>query len=150
MLRLIWWIRRDLRLEDNTALAAALTNAAEVIPVFVLDDKLLSSPRVQGPRIAWMLDGLHALDTNLRHYGSSLVIRRGDPASELLAVCQESQAEDVYFNRDYSPYAVRRDQAVIQALSSAGSRVRTFKDAVIHEADELANGSLPPWTVTRT
>ena len=68
MTRLIWWIRRDLRLEDNTALTAALKNADEVIPVFVLDKRLLASPRVQGPRIAWMLDGLRALDTTLRRY----------------------------------------------------------------------------------
>ena len=41
MSRRIWWIRRDLRLEDNTALVAGLTNAAEVIPIFVLDNYLL-------------------------------------------------------------------------------------------------------------
>jgi len=139
MSRLIWWLRRDLRLEGNTALAAAIAKADEVIPVFVLDDRLLASPRVQGPRIAWMLDGLHALAAELRRYGSSLVVRRGSPASELLALCQESQADGVYFNRDYSPYATRRDQAVIQALTGTGFRVKTFKDAVLHEPGEVAS-----------
>jgi deoxyribodipyrimidine photolyase len=41
MSRRIWWIRRDLRLADNTVLVAALTNATEVIPVFALDSYLL-------------------------------------------------------------------------------------------------------------
>ncbi|MCB0130143.1 MAG: deoxyribodipyrimidine photo-lyase, partial [Caldilineaceae bacterium] len=32
----IWWIRRDLRITDNQALAAALAAGNEVLPVFVL------------------------------------------------------------------------------------------------------------------
>lgn len=40
----LWWIRRDLRLEHNVALGAALENAERVIPIFVLDPTLLRSP----------------------------------------------------------------------------------------------------------
>jgi deoxyribodipyrimidine photolyase len=36
----IWWIRRDLRLSDNQALAAAMQQANTVIPVFILDPRL--------------------------------------------------------------------------------------------------------------
>ncbi|HEV2403868.1 MAG TPA: deoxyribodipyrimidine photo-lyase, partial [Ktedonobacterales bacterium] len=92
MSRAIWWIRRDLRLEDNTALDAALAHADEVIPLFILDDRLLVSARLSGPRVAWMLDGLSALDADLRRRGSSLVVRRGDPARELLAICADAGA----------------------------------------------------------
>lgn len=145
--RVIWWIRRDLRLDDNAALTAALDDGDEVIPVFVLDDRLLSMRRVQGPRIAWMLDGLHALAADLRRIGSSLVVRRGDPEAELLAVCCESGAQDVYFNRDYSPCAARRDRRVTQALTSAGIAAHSFKDAVIHEADEVLTALGAPYTV---
>ncbi|MEP7289960.1 MAG: deoxyribodipyrimidine photo-lyase [Chloroflexota bacterium] len=140
MKRLIWWCRRDLRLADNTALNAALNDADEVIPVYVLDDKLLSLPRVQGPRIAWMLDGLRILDSDLRRHGASLVLRRGDPVVELIAVCRESDASRVYFNRDYGPYATERDQAVMVALQSQGFEVQSFKDLVIHELPEVVTG----------
>ncbi|MCC7209877.1 MAG: deoxyribodipyrimidine photo-lyase [Anaerolineae bacterium] len=136
MRRLIWWVRRDLRLDDNTALAAALDDADEIVPVFVLDDRLLSLPRVRGPRIAWMLDGLRALNADLCRYESSLVVRRGDPAQALLAVCRECGAHGVYFNRDYSRFATQRDQRVTRALRDAGLAVSSFKDAVIYEAGE--------------
>ena len=33
----VWWIRRDLRLTDNQALAAALDAAEQVIPLFIVD-----------------------------------------------------------------------------------------------------------------
>ncbi len=39
----IWWIRRDLRLADNQALQAAMNNSRLVLPVFILDPKLLDS-----------------------------------------------------------------------------------------------------------
>jgi len=37
----ILWFRRDLRVHDHPALAAALERADEVVPVYVLDDVLL-------------------------------------------------------------------------------------------------------------
>jgi deoxyribodipyrimidine photo-lyase len=136
--RVIWWIRRDLRLTDNVALHTALASAAEVIPVFVLDDRLLNAPRLRGPRTAWMLDGLRALDSDLRADGARLIVRRGDPAGMLIRMCQETGAEEVYFNRDYGPFATQRDKAVGRALREAGYTVRSFKDLVIHEVDEIA------------
>jgi len=145
--RLLWWIRRDLRLTDNTALSAALMDAEQVIPVFVLDVTLLRSPRVRGPRIAWMLDGLRQLDSDLRKHGVSLVIRRGDPARELVTLCREAQADGVYFNRDYSPYAVRRDAQIVDALNSAGYVARSFKDLVIHESSEVVSKQGKPYGV---
>ena len=50
----IWWIRRDLRMSDNQALAAALHQAEVVIPVFILDPKLLESPLVSQQRLAFL------------------------------------------------------------------------------------------------
>lgn len=61
----IWWIRRDLRLTDNQALAAALAHADQVVPVFVLDPKLLHSQSVGEKRLAFLLGGLHVLATDI-------------------------------------------------------------------------------------
>jgi deoxyribodipyrimidine photolyase len=61
----LWWIRRDLRLSDNQALAAALAQAGQVIPVFVLDPALLSSPYVGDKRVAFLFGGLRQLDADL-------------------------------------------------------------------------------------
>ncbi|MFM7172034.1 MAG: deoxyribodipyrimidine photo-lyase, partial [Caldilinea sp.] len=64
----IWWIRRDLRLDDNQALSAALQQGESVIPLFVLDPRLLG---VAGAaRVAFLYAGLRALDGALRRRGS--------------------------------------------------------------------------------
>lgn len=71
----LWWIRRDLRLTDNQALAAALAYADRVAPVFVLDPALLNSPCVGPKRVAFLLSGLRVLDADLRARGSRLIVR---------------------------------------------------------------------------
>jgi len=147
MKRIIWWCRRDFRLKDNTALSMALQDAEEVLPVFVLDDRLLYSARVRGPRLAWMLDGLRVFDADLRQHGARLIVRRGDPAAELAALCRETGAEAVYLNRDYSPYATRRDAQVAAVLNKTGFLVETFKDLVIHEQGEIRGQQGKPYEV---
>lgn len=141
MRRIIWWLRRDFRLHDNSALTAALHDSDSVIPLFVLDDKLLRSTRVQGYRLAWLLDALNEMKAALRKHGADLLIRRGEVIAEVIRAAREADVEAVYFNRDYSPYAVKRDQAVIAALAANGIGAKAFKDAVIHEAAEVRSAT---------
>ncbi|HRA68046.1 MAG TPA: deoxyribodipyrimidine photo-lyase [Caldilinea sp.] len=112
----IWWIRRDLRLTDNQALAAALAHADQVVPVFVLDPKLLHSQSVGEKRLAFLLGGLHALATDIAARGGCLIVRSGEPAQVLARLCQECAAVAIYAERDVSPYATARDVAVKEAV----------------------------------
>jgi deoxyribodipyrimidine photo-lyase len=112
----VWWVRRDLRLTDNTALTAALSASEAVLPIFVLDRRLLQSRYNGEKRTAFLLAGLRALDADLRARGSRLLVRSGDPAQVLTQVCAETQAAAVFAARDYSPFAVRRDAEVAAAL----------------------------------
>jgi len=112
----IWWIRRDLRLTDNQALAEALRSANTVIPVFILDPKLWSSEFVGPARLAFLLDGLRALDASLRERGSKLILRQGDPLEILTTLYAETHAEGIFTEEDYSPYARQRDEKVALSL----------------------------------
>ena len=112
----VWWIRRDLRLTDNQALHGALAAAAEVVPLFVLDRRLLQSAYASSKRTAFLLAGLHALDADLRARGSRLIVRAGDPAEELARAAGDAGATAVWAERDHSPYAVARDATVAATL----------------------------------
>lgn len=119
----IWWIRRDLRLRDNEALAAALRQATRVIPVFILDPVLLDGPTASATRTAFLFDGLRALDGELHARGSRLVVRRGRPVDELRRLSAETGATAIFAEEDYSVYARRRDieVAAVLPLVMAGS-----------------------------
>ena len=112
----LWWIRRDLRLGDNQALAAALAAAGQVVPVFVLDPALLASPYTGDKRLAFLFDGLRSLDADLRQRGSRLVLRQGDPVDELARLRDETGAEAIFAEADVTPYARRRDERMAAQL----------------------------------
>ncbi len=113
----LWWIRRDLRLEDNQALQAARENADQVLPVFVVDPDLVHSQRMGQARLRFLWDGLRILQRDLRERGADVVIRKGDPVQIIPALVKECAASMVYAEEDFSPYARRRDRAVAEQVS---------------------------------
>ena len=125
----IWWVRRDLRLNDNDALRAALAHSTGVVPVFVLDPTLLAASDVSTKRVAFLFGGLRALDADLRARGSRLIVRRGDPAAELARLVAEAGAQALYAEADPWPYGRRRDVAIAAQLPlrlAPGLTVRPF------------------------
>jgi deoxyribodipyrimidine photo-lyase len=115
-MNVIWWIRRDLRLHDNEALAHTLAQGTAVFPVFILDPALLNSKYVGEKRLAFLYGGLHQLDTGLRQHGSRLIVRRGQPQEALRRLLAECQSSLIVAEADHGPYAKARDTAVAATL----------------------------------
>ncbi len=136
----IWWVRRDLRLRDNQALSAALRESAGVLPVFILDEKLLARPAEM--RKGFLFAGLRALDGDLRRLGSRLIIRRGDPLAELSCLAAECGAGSVFAEEDLSPYALRRDAAIAQKLD-----LRLTHGLGVHPVSAVVRSDGRPYTV---
>jgi deoxyribodipyrimidine photo-lyase len=113
----IWWVRRDLRRQDNPALNAAAA-AGPVLPVFVLDDALWGP--AGDARRAFLVASLRALDESL---GGHLVVRHGDPVVELPRIAGEVEAATVVAAADFGPYGHGRDQRTDEALTAAGVSV---------------------------
>ena len=106
----LWWIRRDVRLDNNPALEAAGKTGFAVLPVFILDGRLCRKP--ENRRQRFLMQALADLRKQLRGNGSDLLIREGRPEEVLPALVQETAAERVYAEEDYSPFARRRDAAL--------------------------------------
>lgn len=138
----IWWVRRDLRLTDNQALAAALGHADEVIPVFILDPTLLASTYVGSKRMAFLLEGLRRLDSGLRACGSRLILREGDPREELAALRAETGTSVVFAEEDISPYARHRDARVAKDLP-----LHLVSGLTVHPAGAVLKADGTPFTV---
>ena len=135
----IWWIRRDLRLHDNLAMQAALSEGS-LLPVFILDPVLLS--KEAAPRQGFLFAGLCQLDQDLRARGSRLLIRRGDPLEELARLKDESGVASIHAAEDYTPYARRRDELVARALP-----LRLHAGLTVHHPLVLRKPDGRPYTV---
>ena len=122
------WLRRDLRLGDNPAFAAATSRGDEVTVLFVLDPDLFERA---GPfRQIALASHLDALDERLAERGGRLRVEHGDPTSVVPQVAAQLDATGVHWNTDLTPYAARRDAAVSAAL---GDRVHTHWGTLVHE-----------------
>jgi deoxyribodipyrimidine photo-lyase len=119
----IAWFRRDLRLDDNPAWAAATAEHGRVLPLYVVDPALLD--RAGSRRASRLLGDVAALDDRLAEVGGRLCVRIGEPAATVAAEAVARGAAAVHANADVTPYATRRDTAAAAALERAGVAWRT-------------------------
>lgn len=147
MQTIIHWFRRDFRITDNTGLHEAWSLSQTLVPVFIWDDAILRSPDVGPARVQFLLKSLEALARNLEQLGHRLIVRHGDPATELAKLALETKASAIFTNRDYEPYAVARDRKVATSLYGQGVSFQSFKDSVVWEGREVLTKSGEPYTV---
>ena len=115
----IVWHRRDLRIHDHRALAAALDNCARVIPVFILDDAILKHPLTSMDRVRYMFESLSDLRDAYARRHCKLVLRHGTPHEELVRLCRETGATQIYFHEDTDrKYGRERDDALAGRIGS--------------------------------
>ena len=117
--RSIFWFRRDLRLGDNPALLSAIAEGEEVLPIFILDPKLIKT--AGSKRLAYLGQSLRLLDESL---GNNLHVIAGDQITVLNDLIKKYQVGSVHISAEYEPYGAKRDAAIEESgikLTRTGS-----------------------------
>lgn len=143
----IVWLRRDLRLEDNTALHHALESGLPILPIFIFDDQILELLPDNDPRVNFIYDRLELMNNSLKSYNSGILIKKGKVSEVWNELLKEYDVSGVFFNRDYEPYARKRDAAITDLINASGAEVKTYKDQVIFEENEVLKDDGKPYTV---
>ena len=107
----VLWLRRDLRLADSPALLAARDDAAEVLPLFVLDPALRGPSGA--PRLAFLYRCLRELEERT---DGRLRVLAGRPEQVVPRVARQVEATGVHVSSDHGPYGRARDGRVADAL----------------------------------
>ncbi len=140
------WLRHDLRLDDNPALAAAAARGA-VVPVFIWAPEE-EAPWEPGAASRWWLhQSLEKLTAAFQKAGAPLVIRRGPSLDALRTLAREASATHVAWNRRYEPAAVKRDTAIKKALLADGLQVESFNGSLLFEPMHVATKEGKPYQV---
>lgn len=143
----ILWFRRDLRLADNPALASALRECQQVVPVYI-DAPDEEAPWQPGAASRWWLhESLRALSGRIEARGSRLIIRRGHSLGVLRALIANTGATHCYWNRLYEPAAMARDRAIKQVLRGQGVHCQSHNAALLLEPWELKTAAGAPYRV---
>jgi len=142
-----FWFRRDLRLEDNVGLFFALESKYPVIPLFIFDEAILDSLPKNDARVGFIHESLSKINSQLQEMGSSLLVKKGKTQDIWRALLQEFDVKEVFFNKDYEPYAIKRDLAICKLLEANKTSTFLYKDQVIFEEKEITKSDGLPYTV---
>src|SRR3954471_622397 len=143
----IVWLRRDLRVHDHPALWTAVHEHDRVLPLFVLDERMLAGRFASGPRTAFMLGCLRELADALEERGGGLCVREGLPEQVVPELARDIGAQAAYWTSDVSPFARRRDGAVTEALEEGGIDARPGPGNYCADVSRPRTGSGAPYTV---
>ena len=142
-----FWFRRDLRLEDSVGLFYALESKYPVIPLFIFDEAILDSLPKNDARVGFIHDSLSNINQKLQELGSSLLVKTGKTNAIWQVLLKEFDVKEVFFNKDYEPYAILRDLAICELLEANKISSFLYKDQVIFEEKEITKADGLPYTV---
>jgi deoxyribodipyrimidine photo-lyase len=142
----IWWLRRDLRLDDNPALISAIEDG-NVVPVYIHAPEE-EAPWVPGAAsLAWLRQALTELAADLEALGSGLIVRSGPTGDALAKLVSETGATSVHWNRLYDPAVITRDAVLKGALREQGLRAESHNAALLIEPWQIATATGAPYRV---
>lgn len=144
----ICWLRRDLRLFDNTALFYALKNPNPTLLLFIFDKNILSDLEDRSDkRVAFIYETLHLLNKAAKANGSSILVLYDTPLAAFNKIKEEYSIKNIYINHDYEPYSIQRDEAIKNFAKQHQINFHSFKDQVIFEKSEVLKPDNSPYTV---
>ena len=143
------WFRRDLRLNDNPALNAAIATGAPVVPIFIWSPKEEGDWAWGGASLWWFHHSLKSLSADLeRLTGSKLAVIQSKSAEAALErLREELNPSALYWNRRYEPHVIERDSKIKASFKSQGVDVQSFNGALLFEPHEVQNKSGNPFKV---
>lgn len=140
--------RRDLRLDDNRGLMRVLRECTEVMPVFIMNEQQLLGSRNRyksDSAVEFMSQSLGSLDKELREHSSRLrsyMVRKGNTELKLLeGLIKKMEISVVGWNRDYTPYARKRDANIVKLCGRLGVEAIEEEDYLLHPVGSILTGT---------
>lgn len=134
----IVWFRQDLRLGDNPALTEAVKSGAHIVPLYILDDENAGDFKMGAASRLWLHHSLKSLNNDLDGH---LVLLKGDAFRVLTEFAQKVKADNVYWNRCYEPWRIKRDKVIKDTLSDLDIEARSFNGSLLWEPWEVVKKS---------
>ena len=132
--RSIIWFRRDLRISDHPALVAALSESDEIVPVFIIDSKLIERTGSNG--LAYLAQSLQHLDASL---DKKLQVIAGQPIDVLKKLQEKYNAQSVHISAEYEPVSAAQDAEIEKSgikLVRTGSAYAVAPGRVLKPSDQ--------------
>lgn len=144
----IFWFRRDLRINDNHGLWAALKDDNVVLPLFIFDPAILDRLEDhRDARVEFIHNSLLELKSNIQSRGGDLCVLHAQPLEAFKNLQTQYTIRAIHTNHDYEKYGSDRDDVIMRWAESQQIKFHTYKDQAIFEKNEVLSGQGTPYTV---
>lgn len=140
----IHWFRRDLRVEGNQALHENIrANGGRTVCLFCFDSQFLSRDDFSNNRFAFFLETIEALKSDLQAIGADLLVVDSRPQEAFAEIVKAARASGisspslVTWNRDYEPFARKRDSDMEEFFVNQSISHKNFRDHLLFEPTEV-------------
>jgi deoxyribodipyrimidine photo-lyase len=142
----LFLFRNDLRLNDNSALSAALNSGQAVILLYVLDDSSGNNWPIGSASKWWLHHSLISLDADIKKLGGKLIIRKGSTVKILDEIIKKANVDKLYFSRTYEP-AQRDTEEAIYSKWHEQIQIKRYGGYLLFEPEQIRTGNDSPYKV---
>ncbi|QQR49835.1 deoxyribodipyrimidine photo-lyase [bacterium] len=146
--RALFIFRRDLRLNDNTGLLAALEQTEEVVPCFIFDPRQVDDNEYKSENaLRFMIESLNDLADQLKHKHGRLYLFYGKSEDVVKKLCTQLKLDAVFINQDYTPFSIKRDHALERVCKSQDVAFQAHADVLLHAPEKSLKKDGKPYTI---
>lgn len=144
----IFWFRRDLRLDDNIGLYHALQSQYPVLPIFIFDNDILKNlDNKRDRRVDYIYQAAKSINQELKSVNSRLEVFNGKVMNAFIKLEDNYELKAIFCNRDYEPYTIKRDTEIYNYFKKKNIPFLAYKDQVIFDKNDVLKDDGKPYTV---
>lgn len=144
----IFWFRRDLRLDDNIGLYHALQSQYPVLPIFIFDNDILKNlDNKRDRRVDYIYQAAESINQELKSVNSRLEVFNGKVMNAFIKLEDKYELKAIFCNRDYEPYTIKRDTEIYNYFKKKNIPFLAYKDQVIFDKNDVLKDDGKPYTV---
>ena len=138
----LFLFHRDLRIKDNIGLLAACSQCKKTYTTFIFTPEQVgkSNSYKSDNAVQFMIESLEELGETIHSEGGEFITLYGKTTPLIKYLISELNIDCVFFNRDYTPYALKRDSDLQQLCTRMNIKCETYQDYYLHEPGTVKNG----------
>ena len=143
----IFIFRRDFRIHDNLALNSLIKDCGNkgIYPIFIFNPAQIypkNNPYFSNNCVQFMIESLDDLDKNIH-----VNYYEGVDIDILTKLSSKYKIKSIAYNKDYSPFATKRDSIIEEWANNNGIRIITEEDYTLYNMGTIQNNQNKPYQV---
>jgi len=134
---------RDFRITDNIGLLEACSQCKHVYTCFIFTPEQVGKTNDyrSDNAIQFMIESLEDLRKSIQSKNGELIILYGKHKKSISELVTMLEIDCVIFNKDYSPYAIQRDNEIVEYCDKRQIKCLQTADYYLYEPGSVLNGS---------